>query len=42
MPAGVGFSDGPEDETITDESFTKDAIYTLRQFFARFPTFKKN
>jgi carboxypeptidase C (cathepsin A) len=42
LPGAVGFSEGPEDKIITDDVFTKDAINTLRLFFARFPSYKKN
>lgn len=42
IPAGVGFSIGPEDEIITDEIVVRDTINALRLFYARFPAYKKN
>ena len=41
IPAGVGYSDGPT-ENITDATYNIDALYTIRNFFGRFPSYKKN
>jgi serine carboxypeptidase-like clade 2 len=41
LPAGTGFSEGP-DEAINDESYTTDFMYSMREFFNRFPAYKKN
>jgi carboxypeptidase C (cathepsin A) len=42
LPVGTGFSEGYDEGSYTDETFTKDAIYSLREFFNRFPSYKKN
>jgi carboxypeptidase C (cathepsin A) len=42
LPAGVGYSQGPEDEPITDDIVIEDAMTSLRLFYARFPAYRKN
>lgn len=42
LPAGTGFSDINFKEDITDDTYTTDAVNSIRSFFARFPSFKKN
>ena len=38
----MGYSVGPEDETVTDEIVVEDAMSSLRLFFARFPAYRKS
>lgn len=42
LPAPTGYSTGPDDKIIDDESFTNETMSSLRLFFARFPAYKKN
>ena len=42
VPAGVGYSVGPEEEVIKDEDVVEDIMLSLRLFYARFPSYRKN